>query len=69
MARRRLHWCLPFQEGEARSVLEDVDVARQSQGLRSFTATNESRLQTRTDLKIRLEFLKARLEVEKSNNH
>ena len=68
MERHQLYWALPPCGTGLISAESDVGALRQASGRRSFTASRESRVQKRADLEIRLEFLKARLNAEKSKN-
>ena len=66
MDQHRLHWALPPCGKGLISAEPDSVAMRQREVRRSFTASRESRVQKRTDLEIRLEFLKARLNSNKS---
>ncbi len=68
MEQHRLHWALPPCGKALVSAEREAGAMRQDSVRRSFTASRESRVQKRTDLEIRLEFLKAHLNAEKSNN-
>ena len=68
MDQHRLYWALPPCGNALISAEPDSDALRRKPARRSFTASRESRVQKRADLEIRLEFLKAHLNAEKSKN-
>ena len=68
MEQHRLYWALPPCGNAYISAESSVGAMRQGSVRRSFTASRESRVQKRADLEIRLEFLKAHLNAEKSKN-
>ena len=68
MEQHPLYWALPPCGNAFVSAESDVVAMRQDSARRSFTASRESRVQKRADLEIRLEFLKAHLNAEKSKN-
>ena len=67
MEQQRLHWALPPCGKGLVSTEQNAGAVRQESARRSFTASRESRVQKRADLEIRLEFIKAQLDAEKSN--
>ena len=67
MEQHPLYWSLPPSGEEPAWVEKEDGAMRQRSTRRLFTVSRESRVQKRTDLKLRLEFIKVHFNSEKFN--
>ena len=67
MEQHPLYWSLPPSGEELIWVEKEDSATRQRSTRRLFTVSRESRVQKRTDLELRLEFIKAHFKSDKFN--